>query len=532
MKNKNGSWSEINFGIILATLFILIFSNIAFAESISISPSQITVSSSSSVSPSGISASAGGGIESGKPTPALPLCGNGICEDGEYDHCPSPGSGACPNQEDFCSGCYKGTCPQDCKKNDKDYFEVKVPSTFRLLVGERAKVLNYQDIEIRLKNVISGETQVCPADAKLCPDGTIVGRIGSDCDFDLCPSQSEDTNTGQRTACSMDPKECQDGSFVRRVPPSCNFAACPGETQVPNDIIIKPSVPVSIKKSSIAHIEVTTPGGCGLDADPSCLGPPAYHAELKLSEGENAEVLGINIKAFDIYDNTAYFEVSFAGSNPGCNADLCKTYICCKGDNCPLGLPKECGTCTQSICNSDAPVCDKVGTKEEGWYRNGNLVNYDKCACTAVCKNTGKGKGYFNSCNGNFIQFADCYPQESISVTIGTKKVEVVQDSSNEFVSVKSEATATTKETVLVEDNKLKLSTDSGAKEIMLPEDAKQKAIDSAKLTEVSSIELKQENGKAVYEVEGKFKSYFLWIFPQSKDITVKVDAEINGVAE
>lgn len=34
---------------------------------------------------------------------------------------------------------------------------------------------------------------------------------------------------GDMVACTMDAKMCPDGSYVGRVGPSCAFAACPGE---------------------------------------------------------------------------------------------------------------------------------------------------------------------------------------------------------------------------------------------------------------------------------------------------------------
>ncbi len=36
----------------------------------------------------------------------------------------------------------------------------------------------------------------CTADAKICPDGTGVGRVGPNCEFAECPVVKEDTKTG------------------------------------------------------------------------------------------------------------------------------------------------------------------------------------------------------------------------------------------------------------------------------------------------------------------------------------------------
>lgn len=38
------------------------------------------------------------------------------------------------------------------------------------------------------KNPNEKEPVVCTMDAKLCPDGSYVGRIGPNCEFEACPS--------------------------------------------------------------------------------------------------------------------------------------------------------------------------------------------------------------------------------------------------------------------------------------------------------------------------------------------------------
>lgn len=58
----------------------------------------------------------------------------------------------------------------------------------------------------------------CTMDAKICPDGSAVGRIGPNCEFAACP---------EVTACPEDAKLCPDGSAVGRVGPNCEFAECP-----------------------------------------------------------------------------------------------------------------------------------------------------------------------------------------------------------------------------------------------------------------------------------------------------------------
>lgn len=66
--------------------------------------------------------------------------------------------------------------------------------------------------------------QACTMDAKICPDGSAVGRSGPDCEFAPCPEPATDT-----PACTKEAKVCPDGSAVGRTGPNCEFAPCPGE---------------------------------------------------------------------------------------------------------------------------------------------------------------------------------------------------------------------------------------------------------------------------------------------------------------
>jgi hypothetical protein len=36
---------------------------------------------------------------------------------------------------------------------------------------------------------------MCTMDAKICPDGSAVGRSGPDCEFDPCPGELDDTGS-------------------------------------------------------------------------------------------------------------------------------------------------------------------------------------------------------------------------------------------------------------------------------------------------------------------------------------------------
>jgi hypothetical protein len=65
--------------------------------------------------------------------------------------------------------------------------------------------------------------QGCSLEAKICPDGSSVGRGGPNCEFSPCPG-------GNDIACTNDAKICPDGSYVGREGPKCEFKACPSTT--------------------------------------------------------------------------------------------------------------------------------------------------------------------------------------------------------------------------------------------------------------------------------------------------------------
>jgi len=47
----------------------------------------------------------------------------------------------------------------------------------------------YNPEPVEYKNPKDIEPVFCTADAKLCPDGSYVGRTGPNCEFAICPQQ-------------------------------------------------------------------------------------------------------------------------------------------------------------------------------------------------------------------------------------------------------------------------------------------------------------------------------------------------------
>lgn len=102
----------------------------------------------------------------------------------------------------------------------------------------------------------TGESVACTLEARICPDGSSVGRVPPACEFAPCgstPYPTQDTSqpgmipgedcVGDRgpcpqsdagpgasiddSVCTLDALICPDGSSVGRVGPRCEFAPCP-----------------------------------------------------------------------------------------------------------------------------------------------------------------------------------------------------------------------------------------------------------------------------------------------------------------
>lgn len=91
-----------------------------------------------------------------------------------------------------------------------------------------------------------GGDLACTKEAKLCPDGSAVGRVLPGCEFAPCPTQKQSTsmpaplNGGIKSnislppsqgssgiVCTQEVKLCPNGSYVGRTLPNCEFKSCP-----------------------------------------------------------------------------------------------------------------------------------------------------------------------------------------------------------------------------------------------------------------------------------------------------------------
>jgi hypothetical protein len=118
--------------------------------------------------------------------------------------------------------------------------------------------MEYQKLkadEIRAGIIVDDEASACTEEARVCPDGSSVSRMGPTCEFPACPSGSVPSKGTSRSpavsappvACTMDAKVCPDGSAVGRTAPQCEFAKCPsssGRPELKGKATMSPTCPV------------------------------------------------------------------------------------------------------------------------------------------------------------------------------------------------------------------------------------------------------------------------------------------------
>ena len=74
-------------------------------------------------------------------------------------------------------------------------------------------------ILVSVLNKRKQSSKICPSDAKVCPDGSAVGRDADNgCEYSPCPTPGEE--------CPKEIKLCPDGQTVSRSGPGCQFAPC------------------------------------------------------------------------------------------------------------------------------------------------------------------------------------------------------------------------------------------------------------------------------------------------------------------
>lgn len=198
-----------------------------------------------------------------------------------------------------------------------------------------------------------------------------------------------------------------------------DFTVTPGRRIVPGDVNMDGAFDISDPVFLLFSLFAGGPApACGKLADPNgdsqvdlsdavfllgslfLGGPfPGFHEECVRAENCVLEPW--------IVDCLGHWDCECGECRPRCDFTHC-------GDGvCDIALGE-----TQASCSSDCtgkecrPVCAKIGTKSEGWYDSctGELIEWAQCAeCTAVCKLCGsKSEGWYDSSTGELILYADC----------------------------------------------------------------------------------------------------------------------------
>ena len=100
--------------------------------------------------------------------------------------------------------------------------------------------------------------------------------------------------TNKPVACTMDARQCPDGSFVGRIGPKCEFQACPGPSQSAVNATKTPPVTLKVKMNeeagangiSIRPLKIVEDSRCPIDVQ--CIQAGRIRLEITISRGEDA----------------------------------------------------------------------------------------------------------------------------------------------------------------------------------------------------------------------------------------------------
>lgn len=130
----------------------------------------------------------------------------------------------------------------------------------------------------------------CTTEAKMCADGSAVGRSGPLCEFALCPDMVTDGSSStievivppviSPQVCTKDAKICPDGSSVGRSGPTCSFAPCP-----PSDPVTESwgTIVGKVELSPVCPVERIPP-------DPKCAPQPHAATFILLTSDQTKTV--------------------------------------------------------------------------------------------------------------------------------------------------------------------------------------------------------------------------------------------------
>ena len=149
----------------------------------------------------------------------------------------------------------------------------------------------------------------CTKEAMICPGGSLVERVGPNCEFALCPKVNVPEDS---IACTQEVKECPDGLFVGRSGPKCEFAPCRPNTPVKDGTTVSLNQRILNNGVYITPLKVLSDSRCPIDVE--CIWAGEVTLKVKLEKG------GVS-KEVTLKQNTPFVfqgsEVSLVGVSPG-----------------------------------------------------------------------------------------------------------------------------------------------------------------------------------------------------------------------
>lgn len=156
-----------------------------------------------------------------------------------------------------------------------------------------------------------GDGVACTMDAKICPDGSGVGRIPPSCEFAPCPGEDDHTPSetppvepivddnvigGGIGVCTMEAKMCPDGeTYVSRTGSTCEFEKCPSEGNSTTSSTGERPIPYG---DDMVCAEIYSPVCASIDVQ--CVTTPCPAMEKTFSNECEANKMGADV----LYEGT------------------------------------------------------------------------------------------------------------------------------------------------------------------------------------------------------------------------------------
>ncbi len=158
--------------------------------------------------------------------------------------------------------------------------------------------------------LISSYETACTTEAMICPDGTSVGRTEPHCEFAACPIHAENTDTASTThstgtssvstttisyECNQDAKICPDGSSVGRSGPKCEFSICAPAGATSGTIHTTMGQKMTAQGVSITPLEIISDSRCPSDPLINCIWAGTVEIRAQIQSGLGFGILNLQL---------------------------------------------------------------------------------------------------------------------------------------------------------------------------------------------------------------------------------------------